>query len=176
MAVKDDRPNIIVVGVGHSGTTILVRLLEALGWNAPAAGDRFAEHARIRNLNRYALKHDTLQMGRVKRVVAALEEHQPWVIKDPRFTVTLHLWEQIFAPPPLVLRITKDLAKVKASYRKRGEMIRGKPGNRWQGSKRGLTVEEQVKLLEQQLTGWPGPIITVDYAQIAKVTEIFEPR
>ena len=176
MAVKDDRPNLIVVGVGHSGTTILVRLLTALGWKAPQADKQYAEHQRVRQLNRWALRHDSLQEKRAQLIVAELEKHTPWVIKDPRFTVTLHLWKEVFEQPPTVLRITKDVSQVKASYRRRGEMVRGRPGNRWASAPRGLTVDEQLTLLEQQLQDWPGPIITVDYEQIAQVTKIFVPR
>lgn len=181
MAVTDDRPNCVVVGVGHSGTTILTRMLQQLGWNLPSADRAYAEHTGIRDLNRYALTHDTLgDHERVRSLLRGLNEHKPWAVKDPRFSVTLHLWWEYFrelgADLPVLVRITKDIKTVKQSYLRRGEVVRGKPGNRWRGAGQGLTVDEQVALLDQSLKTWQGPVITIDYGQIAAALGLFQPR
>lgn len=44
----DGRPNIVVVGVGNSGTTIVTKMLHALGWQAADADDTFGESVGLR--------------------------------------------------------------------------------------------------------------------------------
>ena len=44
----DGRPNIVVLGVGNSGTTIVTKMLHALGWQATDADETFAESVRLR--------------------------------------------------------------------------------------------------------------------------------
>lgn len=179
--IADSRPNILVVGVGHSGTTVLTKLLDKLGWDAYGADASYAEHKKIRNFNRYALQHDCLgDQEEIADVLLDLNAHKPWVVKDPRFTVTLRHWWEHFRilgdDAPVVVRITKNMAKVRASYLRRGEIVRGKPGNKWAGAARGLTVEEQINYLDNQLRNWKGPIITLAYEQIAEAVSIFQPR
>lgn len=181
MEVTNFRPNFVVVGVGHSGTTILMRMLEQLGWNVPNADEAYAEHTAIREHNRYALAHDGLGDAEpITKLLQQLNQHKPWAVKDPRFTVTLPLWQPYFhalgADAPVLVHIKKDTKAVKASYLKRGELVRGRPGNRWQGAPRGLNVEEQLAYMAQTLKTWSGPFITIDYSQIAAATRLFQPR
>jgi hypothetical protein len=176
---QDYRPNIIVIGVGHSGTTIISKVLEALGWNLPGADARYAEHTRIRDANTVALRQGGLQKH-AKDIVRQLAQVQPWVVKDPRFTVTLALWEEVFArdaqPMPTLLWIKKDLAKVKKSYNRRGERVGKVAGNRWRGAKRGYTVDEQFKMVGDQFCNWSGPTISLEYDQLAAAAAMFKPR
>lgn len=178
LPLTDARPNILVVGVGHSGTTIVTRLLATLGWQLGDADERFAEHGPLRAANRYALQHDQLPAAAIE-ALDMLDTHPPWAAKDPRFSVTLHLWAPLFQSRsglPLVLHLTRDPAAVAASYLKRNELVRGRPGNTWNGSSRGMTVDEQYASLASQLARWPGPIVTLAYEQLAAAHKLFAPR
>lgn len=171
----EGRPNIVVVGVGHSGTSIVTRLLSLTGWNAPeVAGKHFYEHAGVVAANRYALSHGKLPD--VRPLLASLQQQQPWAIKDPRFAITLPLWQPLLVPRPTVLWITKDLAAVKKSYVRRKEVIKGKAGIRWRGAKRGYLVEQLAKMVADVVGKWDGPVIKIDYADIAAAVAAFKPR
>ena len=174
----EGRPNVVVVGVGHSGTTILTKMLGLLGWNTPQADNRYCEHVGMRGANRAALRTQRLPQPRLQRIMAQLKTQTPWVVKDPRLSVTLDLWVPGFTQIglPTLCWIQKDLAAVKRSYLKRNEKIRGVAGNRWNGSRRGYTVDEQWELLTAQVGQWPGPVITIQYDQLAEVTSLFKPR
>ena len=67
-----------LLGVGHSGTTILTRMYEAEGWNLGPADEEYAEHPEIRSLSRDARTTGRLDPRRLgcstwNGVVAATE-------------------------------------------------------------------------------------------------------
>src|SRR5687768_3487144 len=110
----DQRPNVLVYGIGHSGTTLLTKMLHALGWNPggePSGTDeKYEEHIEFRECNAHALKHSTLPAVaavHVKGLVA------PWAIKDPRLVLTLPLWTDIFlrvlGQLPTLVWVSRDL-------------------------------------------------------------------
>ena len=170
------RPNLVVVGVGHSGTTILTKMISELGWCSVGADERYLENTKVREANRHALTKETLPVVLVKDIISELNENEPWVIKDPRFTVTLHLWKNVFTRLnsfPVVIKISKDLRSVKDSYIRRKEIVKGKPGNKWKGALAGCTVDEQVEMLDTQLASWQFPVIDLTYSQLKEATNLF---
>jgi len=170
------RPNLVVVGVGHSGTTILTKMLQALGWCAVGADARYLENTKVREANRQALTKETLPVVLIADIINELNENEPWVIKDPRFTVTLYLWKNVFTRLnsfPVVINISKDLSSVKDSYIRRKEIVKGKPGNKWKGALTGFTVDEQVEMLDTQLAAWQFPVIDLNYSQLKEATNLF---
>ena len=44
MGVGVVRPNLVVVGVGHSGTTILTKMISELGWGSVGADERYFDN------------------------------------------------------------------------------------------------------------------------------------
>jgi hypothetical protein len=84
----NSRPNIVVLGVGNSGTTIVTKMLHALGWQAADADETFAESVRFREIN------ESGDFSGAAEYLASLP--QPWAIKDPRLVRTLgigsHSW------------------------------------------------------------------------------------
>jgi hypothetical protein len=77
----DGRPNIVVLGVGNSGTTIVTKMLHALGWQAADADETFGESVRLREIN------ESGDFSGAAEYLAGLP--QSWAIKDPRFVRTL---------------------------------------------------------------------------------------
>ncbi len=88
-------PNLVVAGVGHSGTTILTRILGILGWTLPGVVDSFLEHREIRKLNQQIVTGANFDRERAVAVLHDLEQHQSWAVKDPRFALTLNRWRQL---------------------------------------------------------------------------------
>jgi len=174
-AERDHRPNIIVFGVGHSGTTLLAKMLFALGWNqgeSPDAADEdYGEHLKIRQCNRYVLEHKAIppEAAAILRTLKC-----PWAIKDPRFVITLSSWQPVFASAleqlPVLLWVIKDLEEVAKSHAIRGEMIGDKPGSH------NHTVVELWQLAMTHYADWPGPKLRLCYRQIAAATSLFLPN
>jgi hypothetical protein len=159
----DERPNLLVFGVGHSGTTVVTRMLIRLGWNAGPADEEYAEHVSIRELNEIAWRTGRLDRERARELVRQLPA--PWVIKDPRFVNTIEQWLHVFEEfRPCLLWLVRDLDEVRRSYRRRGEGPRV----------RGKTVEETFRMAEQAYRRWPWTKLRVDYEQVRAAVSVFD--
>ncbi|QDT05461.1 Glycosyl transferase family 2 [Rubripirellula lacrimiformis] len=157
-------PSLIVLAVGHSGTTIVTRMLQQMGWNLGPADQEFAEHATIRDLNeRY------IQTGRWdgRAALAALQElPQPWVIKDPRFVSTLHRWLPVIAKlasKPTLLQLRRDRDALRASYRRRGA-----PGDL------DFRLDQMIRDRDRQYDRWPYARLTLEYESVAAAVMTFD--
>ena len=168
-------PNVFVLGVGHSGTTILTRMLFALGWHAGGEGltadDEFAEHEGIRACNRFAMEHGHLP----PEATQMLEQIPvPWAVKDPRMVITLQLWaDNIQAagdPLPCLLWIARDLEAVRESHVRRGEFVRGGVGSH------GHTIEQLHDLAAGQFDSWRGPKLRLEYKALTNAVKLFNPE
>lgn len=120
---NNGRPNIVVLGVGHSNTTVTTQQLHALGWQAGDADKEYAESVRVRNVNQRweAGGH----FDRKRATTALLSLKQPWAIKDPRFARgAITPWMPLLSKyRPLLLWIVKDIESVVASYERRKERV-----------------------------------------------------
>jgi hypothetical protein len=159
------RPNVLVYGIGHSGTTILTRMLGLLGWNLGDADEEFAESVSIRALNQKLLR-TTAVRDELFNGLRALPE--PWAVKDPRFFRTLDRWLSAFGElerPPLLVWIRRNEADVIASYQKRGEPACDTP------------EKYQLALVkaERNYRLWPFSKIEIDYEDIAAAVALFKP-
>ena len=159
LAAPSARPNIIVLGVGHSNTTITVQQLHALGWHAADADCEFAESVAVRTVN-----HQLLTTGQFLRRAAAsaLPLATPWAIKDPRFAYgCLHHWLPVFERDrPLLLWITKNSDQVRASFASRGESCD--------------RLDEWLAYCQQQFDAWPWAKLHLDAAHIAAACELWQ--
>lgn len=139
---------LFVVGMHRSGTSVLVRLLERLGFFAGREGDFHAptdhdpeghrEHVLFWRANEAALAalgrawDDPWPLdwsalpadarpaleARCAAAVVKLDRHSPWVAKDPRFCLTLPLWRRVVAP--VCVHVLRDPLEVARSLAARG--------------------------------------------------------
>lgn len=152
-----DKPNLLVFGVGHSGTTILTKMLMGLGWSSPRADAEFAEDTVVRHWNQEFLR------GRDPGA-ALLELPRPWVIKDPRFVATLEHWYEAFSKNNVAMvYITKD--SIEDSYLRRGERLDKSHG--------GHSVQELQALAEEKYRKWPWAKVKVRYENLASVIKLW---
>jgi hypothetical protein len=155
-------PNVVVLGVGHGGTTIITRMLHTLGLRAGDADEQYAESESVRELNERAWKSGKLGAD-APRVLAQLP--RPWCIKDPRFVQTLPLWLSAMVKyEPLLILLERDAAAVAASHERRGEKVRG-----------GLTVEGAQALARRRFDAWPWAKLAVRYEDLARAVALFSP-
>jgi len=78
-----ERPHIVVLGIGHSNTSITSKQLFALGWNAGDADAEFVDSVSLRDINLQIAKTGEFSLREAREALAALP--QPWAVKDPRF-------------------------------------------------------------------------------------------
>jgi hypothetical protein len=94
------------------------------------------------------------------RVILA-ELPQPWVLKAPRFHLTLTRWLPVLAQyEPALLWIREDLAAVAESYRRRGEDV--------------SRVGEKLRLCQVQFDRWPWVKLAIDAEGVAEAVGMFE--
>ncbi|MDO8363712.1 MAG: sulfotransferase [Actinomycetota bacterium] len=119
---------IFVLGMHRSGTSLMVRTLEAMGFWAGAEADfhpptahdpqGHREHVAVHALDETALKWIDRSweepvgidwarltparradlLGAMRTVVEQLDAHPDWVAKDPRLCLTLPLWRDVVEP------------------------------------------------------------------------------
>jgi GT2 family glycosyltransferase len=169
--IPDAGKSVIVLGVGHSGTTITTKMLSALGFSTHNSDDEFAENIFVRDLNDECWKTGSLNVPAARRELAFMEQFgSPWVIKDPRFIHTLDRWHGVLAPyRPFLLFVTRDLDDVAESYRRRCESPKTGPV-----ITRGVTLEEGLKEAEDQYDRWPWAKVRITLDQLTSMTSLFE--
>ncbi len=124
---------VLVLGMHRSGTSVVTRLLNAAGFHVgseqemmqamPDNPTGYWERTDIFTLNTMAFERagvtwDTTLGDEIetlgpalrneivdgfRNAVHGLEEHRPWVVKDPRFSVLLPLWKPLLADPVVVI-------------------------------------------------------------------------
>lgn len=161
--VHPTKPNIIVLAVGHTNTTITTRQIAAMGWNICDPEDPWAELEAIRNINDQLRITDKFDAKQAWEVLASLP--QPWVIKDPRFVQHLHAWHQVLARyKPLVVMLTKDPEVVRESYHSRNELgmlpnVNGRMDRCW-----------------EQFENWPYAKVHLQVEDIARACALLDPQ
>ncbi|NOX55579.1 MAG: glycosyltransferase [Planctomycetes bacterium] len=161
-------PNVVVCGIGHSGTSIVTRMIAELGWHLGPA-DHFAELPAVRAINDRLIRspRHPVPQERMRELLQSLPE--PWVIKDPRFVHTIDRWIGVMQPyRPCLLWITRDLDEVAASYRRRGE---GGPGAEVRS--RGKTLTELWAMCASAWEAWPWSRVRISYEQLTAAVGLF---
>ena len=162
----EEKPCIVVLGVGHSGTTVLTRMLTSLGWNAGDADAQFSESKSIRSLNMLVEAKGVLPRPLARQAVQNLP--RPWAVKDPRFVQTLNHWLPVFQEmerKPTLVRISRSPERMLESYRRRGA-----PGDV------PFRIRQGLELCRKQYETWPWPKVTVEYERLAAAVQLFDPR
>jgi hypothetical protein len=160
------RPNVLVYGIGHSGTTILTQMLGALGWQLGDADEEFAESVSIRAMNQKLLRTGKAVRDELFNRLRALPE--PWAVKDPRFHRTLEHWLPAFAELenlPLLLWIRRDAEATIGSYLRRGDS--------YCDSKQKFDAAYAKAERGYQL--WPWEKVSLDYEQVMAAVSLFRP-
>lgn len=153
-------PNIVILTIGHTGSSLLVEQLRRLGWQTGETRPPFNELLEMHEVNRSLRAGKPFDVDRARAAIDSLP--QPWIVKDPKLTQHLHRWIDVFAPyRPLLLWQTKDVRLVDASMKRSGFFR----------NPQRLTEEA-----ERQFLQWPWAKIKIDNAQIAAACQLFDPE
>ncbi|MDZ4782565.1 MAG: hypothetical protein SGJ19_20150 [Planctomycetia bacterium] len=168
-ADQDDRPNLLLLGVGHSGTSVTAKLLGTLGWNLGEV-DGFSENVVIRRRNAELLSGKRPDLQNLAQSFADLRS--PWLVKDPRFVLTLDQWLPVFqalpaAERPTLLHLTRDIQKVQRTYLAYGEVVEGAPGMYRH------TVQELSEIALRAYGTWPFAKLHLEFEQIVAAAKAF---
>lgn len=139
------RPNIVLLTVGHTGSSVVARMLGELGWHLADADEQYTESVSVRSANQQR------DWSGAAEILAVLPE--PWIIKDPRFCEHLDKWRSALEPYSTVLVwLTRGKDETAASYRRRGESERA--------------LHRRLAAAQQHWDRWTGPKLRIDYEQI----------
>ena len=153
----DTRPNLIFLTVGCSNSTVVMRMLAAMGWNLADADERYAESVSCRAVN----MRNPFNAADAQKALAALP--QPWAIKDPRFSEKLDKWLPVLIPyRPFLLWVTKDQAYVRQSFVRR---FNARP----------QYADQRLRWCGTYFAGWPWGKLRLDVDQIAAAVRLFDP-
>jgi hypothetical protein len=162
-----ERPNVIVLGVDHSGTSIVTRMLHTMGWEKGDADERFSESVSVRDVNKKTRHRGLFSRGRfdsekAATVLAAIP--QSWAIKDPRFVHTLDNWLPLLNDyKPTLIWLVRNPEAVTESHRKRGQKVRCK-----------LTAEQANAVAGEKFASWPWGKVRVEYEALQAAVALFD--
>lgn len=155
--------NLQILGVGHSGTTIITRMIQTMGWNIGNADDTHAEDVDIRGVNIDFLSTKVFNHHKASTLLRKLK--QPWAIKDPRFVLTQKHWNTTYESMqsyPMIVHVTRDAKSILASHKKRNEAV---------------SLKQILDLQATALTAftqYPGPKLEVQYEKMVAATKMFD--
>ena len=159
-------PNIVILGLRHVNSGIVVRMLLELGWRQNDL-DEHGESVEIRNINRtIRLRRD--YRSQMKNALASMD--QPWVLKDPGFRLTLMAWSRVLTPySPVLVYLTKDSRLIANSLiRRMGE----------KGLPKIPVSEESIEEWSRQCRliydWWSGPKIEIGSESICRAVDLFD--
>ena len=157
---KDTHTNVLILGVGHSGTTILSKMLMKCGFNKNDNDKEFGESVSVREINDQICRNTYIQSDQVNALEMLME---PWVLKDPRFVRTLDKWSHLFSDnPPLLIWIQRDIKDVLKSFYDRNEI------------KCDAQVHTLFQLAKGQYDRWPWRKMIIKYEDIAQAVQMFQ--
>lgn len=173
-------PNIFVLGVGHSGTSIIAKMLYAFGYNKNAADDQFCEDTSFRNIHGRWLSfgfadkktgdefHKTVNHD-IENFINGIQ--RPFALKDPRFVLFADIWGQhplVKKDNSCLLYITKDRDSVAESYISRGEVLNGIPFCH------GKYLSDLHDIAHDQFLKWPGMKLHISYENLKNAVALFK--
>lgn len=144
--------NIVVLTPGHTGSRLIVALLAAMGWHVPDDDGHYREpRCVVAENERHLRKRMPTDQAGLKDMVKTWP--QPWVIKDPRFCLTLWQWLPALAPcRPLLLVSQRDQQAVERSWLRRGEPL--------------SVLRKRQEAMQRLIRYWPWRVATVRLEKI----------
>ncbi len=171
---KIPRPNLLMMGIGHSGTSIATKMLNAMGWNLPEprgdggrAGESEAARAHDMRYCRQLAngKSPVFNEQLAMKVVSELKE--PYVFKHPRFVITLQLWAPFLPQDALLIWVTRNLVDTQESHTRRGHMRDDSSLHP------AATVKGHFEYAKNTYAWWPGPKVVIRYEDLVRAVSLF---
>lgn len=164
--------NIVILTIGNTGSTVLVKMLKILGWSFDNnIQPDYEESKTVISLNDRLLGDGHVAPCEISQYVDSLE--QPWIIKDPRLSVTFDFWKSYLEQNnTLLIWLRRDLTCVENSLRSRGWGCATKHGyTLWNDT---LTLSQMDENNRSQFRGWKGPKIELQFEKLADAITQFK--
>jgi len=163
--------NIVILTIGRSGSTVIARMLRALGWQLPGADQAYSENVEFLRLNERLLSGQAPVPQAMRTLVSNLSLREPWVLKDPRLSSTFDVWQSYLdTGGNLLLWLRRDLSAIEKSLRHRGW---GQPSKRG-FLLRGRTLPENEKACSKHFAQWEGPKVKIAYEDVHRAIGMFD--
>lgn len=186
------KPNIVVLGVDHSGTSIITAMLESLGWQNPYVdpSESYRENTLVRAYNRWVHVNGGWEPGLERQYDygKSMEEiygvdcltprnfqrkmvpYWPWVVKDPRLYAFWDHWEETFLScEVLLVALTRDVSKLRQSY-----MDRGQNPHVQYGPFFGSPCEDAQALVLRHYMRYLGPKLHLPFDDVVNAISLFD--
>jgi hypothetical protein len=168
------RPNIVILTIGRSGSTLLVQELIRRGWAANDCDAEYGESVSFRAVNQRELYwrrrgRRASQVTHLSQLIAGLRE--PWVLKDPRLSLTYDLWRPCLnRDDNLLIYLTRSLDEIEECLRRRqwGEEDRY---GRWKIH--GRLLHDLPVACDRAFQQWAGPKIQIDHRELGAICRDF---
>lgn len=167
--------NIILMGVNHSGTSVVAEMFKQMGWNIPDTGKDYIRRNEIKWVQEcnakllYKIREiEDYNVNDIQNTILEnlIKMEEPWIIKSPQFVLTLEYWE--LSPDTVLIYLDRNLRRLEASFRKRGQLKNGKPGEY------GCSVKRLRYLAHEQYKRWKYNKCRIDYNDIKKAIDVFD--
>lgn len=152
--------NLLLLTPGHTGSTIVSRMLSAVGWDIGNA-DEYAEDVDVRAINQRFLSTGEFDRREARKIVGALRN--PFCLKDPRFAEpgVLQHWMTVFEKhEPSLIYLTRDTDRIVASYQSREESV--------------VMAHRRIKECRRIADHWPWGSVTVDFDAVREAVSLFD--
>ena len=174
-----DKPNLILTGVPHSGTTIVAAMLNAMGWRYDETDSEYkkryqykwvveANGALFMRKKEGAKKEMLHILNDIKKGMDTAKK--PFVINDPRLIFVLDYWHFVCETyDAALLMIARPKEALARSYKRRGQYnSRGEPG------KYQYNIRQMTRIANDAFDKWPGFKVKVNYNKICSAIKLFD--
>jgi len=166
------KPNIILLGINHCGSSVAAEMLKRLGWNIPDTGKGFIKRNEIKWAHEANTKFRAggiIKIDLLKKRIAKLEK--PWIIKDPKFVITLDYWHELFNKLPLLIFVERETERLKLSFKKRNQFAKEKVPGEY-----GYTVKKLNRMAHERYENWEGAKTRIKYDDIRRAVFVFDTK
>lgn len=186
-------PDVVVLGVGHSGTSIVTKMLKRLGWNLGDVKAGVAENLAVQAIDKRILSRSLIcpcggdevteradgfvckRCGRPTVIDSGVTEQEmsaalaaiprPWCVKDPRMVLTLGDWLPVLSwYKPFLLLVERDIERMRRTYAKHGF------GDRIYGH----SIADLKAIARGEFDKWGHRKLRVAYEDVAEAVELFD--
>lgn len=176
--------NLLIMGVPHSGTTIVAAMINALGWKYEETEydyKRRWSHRWFINVNSSLIGHETgrnkMNEEKLKAIPGTIFTNlermpKPFFINDTRLIFALKHWHCIIEKyNPILILITREKERLRHSFKRRSQYSKGKIAG-----KHGKSVLQLTEYANKSFEEWPGDKFTLNYTKISDAIELFDTK
>ena len=158
-----NRPTIIIICIGHSGSTPVAKAIQLLGWYYGQQEPKWDRRMEVGKISQMHM--DVLSNGQGLSREQSAVYYRCWcrlpigcIVKCPRFCQVMHLFredilDEYHGHDPVLFWLERDLDAVKRSFSRRGEW-EFRNGSQIEGIF-GNTVDEMHEMCRQGYGDWP---------------------